>query len=109
MNDDEEQRARRTGKTFFLFPLRTVKVHFATLDVKVVKLWLTLNPAVKANVDRLGIADEDLLGCFFPKRKGGWKPANELKTDGVRISLASMAAAWRRSTAPRRKRWRRTG
>ena len=109
MNDDEEQRARRTGKTFPLFPQRTVKVHFATMDVKILKLWLTLNPAVKANVDRLGIADEDLLKAFFPRRKGGWTPTNELKTDGVRISLASMAAAWRRSTAPRRKRWRRTG
>jgi len=86
-NEDEERRFERTGKTFPLFPLRTVKVHFATLDVKIINLWLKENAAVKANVARLGIADKDLLKAFFPRRKGGWTPANELKTDSVRVAL----------------------
>lgn len=77
----------RTGKLFSLFPLRTIKTHFATLDVKVVKQWLKDNPDVHANVENLQIQDSDLLGCFFPRRNGGWTPAAEIKTDGVRVAL----------------------
>ncbi len=61
--------------------------------MKVVKLWLTANPGVKENVERLGITEDKLLACFFPKRNN-WTPAAEIKTDSVRVALT-----YTRSTA----------
>lgn len=93
----EDEERRRTGKLFPLFPLRQIKIHFATLDVRIIHLWLTANPDVKASVQGR-IEDKDLLTAFFPRRKGGWNPVNEIKTDGVRIALTYERRVPKRTT-----------
>jgi hypothetical protein len=62
--EDDEATTGRTGKLFPLFPEKTIRTPFATLDVKVIKQWLS-DENIHTTIDK-----EDLLKAFFPRLKG---------------------------------------